>query len=69
MTAIASGSLYVTAPDVPAGMTLAEYRRRRLRVRRRGVRRLADASGQAFLTRPASRAQATVRRRVSRGSR
>jgi hypothetical protein len=32
---------YVDPPDVPAGMTLAQYRRRRSRSPRRGLRRRA----------------------------
>jgi hypothetical protein len=35
------GALYVVAPDVPPGLTLNEYRRRRPRRRRPGLRRLA----------------------------
>jgi hypothetical protein len=35
-----SGTVYVVAPDVPAGLTLNEYRRRRPRRPRPGLRRL-----------------------------
>ena len=42
MTAnLPSSAFYVVAPDVPAGVTLSEYRRRRPRRRRRGLRALS----------------------------
>jgi hypothetical protein len=38
---VPSSAFYIVAPDVPAGLTLNEYRRRRSRRRRRGLRRLS----------------------------
>jgi hypothetical protein len=40
MTVISSDTVYVVAPDVPPGLTLGEYRRLRVRPRRRPLLRL-----------------------------
>ena len=50
-------AVYVVAPDVPAGLTLNEYRRRRRRPRRLALRRLADHAQRARRRRLAAPAQ------------